>query len=143
MALCIQSETDWRESNLVTVPSPTDDRRKRILTALGAADGRQLIVDDETLSRYYQYLSANLRFPFTAYYPLPRRSLEQTVQRCVVRDVLDPARFVSDGFDGLCCTTRKGKYEVYLPLIDLELPQHSRNFQMIEDYWYWFSNWRQ
>jgi hypothetical protein len=36
----------------------------------------------------------------------------------------------------------RGKYEVNLPLTELEIPDDSPNFQFIEDYWYWFWNWR-
>jgi hypothetical protein len=38
--------------------------------------------------------------------------------------------------------TRKGDFEVNLPLVELEVPQKSPNFQLTEDYWYWFWNWR-
>ena len=47
-----------------------------------------------------------------------------------------------DEFDGIFCKTRKGKYEVNLPLTELNVPDDSPNFQFIEDYWYWFWNWR-
>jgi hypothetical protein len=47
-----------------------------------------------------------------------------------------------DEFDGILCKTRKGKYEINLPLNELEIPQDSPNFQLIEDYWFWFWNWR-
>ena len=40
------------------------------------------------------------------------------------------------------CKTRKGKYEINLPLIELDVPDDSPNFRFIEDYWYWFWNWR-
>jgi hypothetical protein len=29
-----------------------------------------------------------------------------------------------------------------VPLIELEIPGDSPNFQLIEDYWHWFWNWR-
>ena len=47
-----------------------------------------------------------------------------------------------DDSDGIFCKTRKGQYEINLPLIELEIPQDSPNFQLIEDYWSWFWNWR-
>jgi hypothetical protein len=49
---------------------------------------------------------------------------------------------VGDEIDGLFCKTRKAEYELDLPLIELEIPPNSRNFQLIEDYWYWLWNWR-
>jgi hypothetical protein len=61
---------------------------------------------------------------------------------CTVLRLLDPAKHLGDGFDGIFSTTSKGKYEINLPLIELEVPDDSPNFQFIEDYWYWFWNWR-
>jgi len=29
-----------------------------------------------------------------------------------------------------------------LPMFELEIPPNSRNFRLIEDYWYWLWNWR-
>jgi hypothetical protein len=105
--------------------------------------GEQLpSVDEETLSRYYRYLTARLSFPFTATYPEPRSALEEQQHRCTVVELLDPANDICDEFDGIFCRTIKGKYEIHLPLIELEIPQDSPNFQLIEDYWFWFWNWR-
>ena len=99
-------------------------------------------VDDQTLSRYYEYLRARLSFPFTATYPEPTNSREKREFGCVVLELLDPGKDICDEFDGIFCKTRKGKYEVNLPLTELEIPQDSPNFQLIEDYWFWFWNWR-
>ena len=66
---------------------------------------------------------------------------EESAFRCVVLELLDPAKHLGDEFDGIFCKTRKGKYDINLPLIELELPDDSRNFQLIEDYWFWFWNW--
>jgi hypothetical protein len=38
---------------------------------------------------------------------------------------------------GIFCKTRKAKYEINFPLIELEIPQDSPNLQFIEDYWFW------
>ena len=62
--------------------------------------------------------------------------------RCTVVELLDPVNDICDEFDGIFCKTRKGKYEVNLPLTELEISEDSPNFQFIEDYWYWFWNWR-
>ena len=118
------------------------DQRDRIIKALGPLEGQVPSVDEETLSRYYKYLTARLSFPFTAHYPEPRTSLEEAECRCTVVELLDPAKDICDEFDGIFCKTRKGKYEINLPLIELKLPDDSPNFEFIEDYWYWFWNWR-
>jgi hypothetical protein len=118
------------------------DQMDRIIKALGAWGEHLPRVDEESLSRYYNYLSARLSFPFTAHYPVPTTSHEEVQFRCTVVELLDPAKNICDYFDGIFCQTRKGKYEINLPLIDLYLPKDCFSFQFIEDYWYWFWNWR-
>jgi hypothetical protein len=118
------------------------DQMDRIIEAFGALGEHLPKVDEETLSRYYNYLSARMSFPFSAHYPEPTTSLEEVQHRCTVLELLDPAKDIFDDFDGIYCKTRKGKYEINLPLIELELPDDSPNLQFIEDYWYWFWNWR-
>ena len=94
------------------------------------------------MARYHAYLSANLSLPFTAYYPQPMNAQEKTQFRCTVLELLDPTQYLGDEFDGIFCKTRKGNFEVNLPLIELHVPHDSPDFQLIEDYWYWFWNWR-
>ena len=94
------------------------------------------------LFRYYQYLSANLRFPFVAHYPEPTNSREEGEFRCVALGLLGPEYQPGDEWTGCIPKTRKGPHELNLPLIELAVPQNSRNFQLIEDYWYWLWNWR-
>ena len=56
-------------------------------------------------------------------------------------ELLDPAKDIYDDFDGIFCKTRKGRYEINLPLGELVVPEDSPNFQLIEDYWYWFTTY--
>ena len=123
-------------------PSSSERRQRRIMAALGLAGGPLPRVDDETLSRYYDYLSANLTFPFAAHYPEPANAREEIQFRCTVLELLDPSKYLGDLFDGIFCKTRKGECEVNLPLIELEVAHDSPNFHLIEDFWYWFWNWR-
>ena len=117
------------------------DQRDRIVEALGLLGEYLPRVDEESLARYYTYLTARLSFPFTAYYPEPTIALEKVQQRCVVVELLDPVKDICDEFGGIYCKARNGKNEINLPLIELEILQVSPNFQFIEDYWYWFWNW--
>jgi hypothetical protein len=121
---------------------PDLNQKDRIIEALGVLGEHLPRVDEETLSRYYAYLTAKLSFPFTAYYPEPTNAIEEVQHRCAVVELLDPVNDICDEFSGIFCKTRKGKYDVNLPLIELEIPPASPNFQFIEDYWYWFWNWR-
>ena len=115
-------------------------QRERIVSALGTVES--VNVDDETLARYYEYLSAKLSFPFVAYYPEPTTAQEERELGCIVIELIDPMEHLGDKFDGIFCKVWKGRYEFKLPLIELQIPQDSPNFQLIEDYWYWFWNWR-
>ena len=119
-----------------------NDRKKRILEALGAGDGSLPKVNEKTHFRYCRYLSTNLLFPFPAYYPEPTSTLEEDLQPCIVFELLSSAKCIGDEYDGIVCKTSNGTRDILLPLIELELPEDSPNFQMIEDYWYWFWNWR-
>jgi hypothetical protein len=67
------------------------DQRDRIIEALGVLGEHLPNVDEETLSRYYNYLSARMSFPFTVHYPEPTTSLEEVQYRCTVQELLDPA----------------------------------------------------
>ena len=142
MSLVTYTDTDWNELAVVT-ESPLDrPQKERILAALGI-DGDYLpLVNEETLFKYFEYLSEHLSFPFTTHYPEPTTPLEEDQYECTVMELLDPSKHVSDEFDGIFCKTSKAGFEVNLPLIELEISQDSPDLQMIEDYWYWFCNWR-
>jgi len=135
-------ETNCNSLPLPAGSSPDADQADRILAALGLTTGGLPKVDRDTLARYYAYLSANLSLPLTAYYPQPTSAWEKTQFRCTVLELLDPTQHLGDEFDGIFCKTRKGHFEVNLPLIELHVPHDTLDFQMIEDYWYWFWNWR-
>ena len=136
------ADVQGHELKVASKPCSEPDQRERILEALWPLGDHLPSVDEETLSRYYRYLTARLSFPFTATYPEARTALEERQHRCTVVELLDPVNDICDEFDGIFCKVRKGKYEINLPLIELEVPADSPNFQLIEDYWYWFWNWR-
>ena len=117
-------------------------QESRIKTALGLPMDRVIPkVGRKTLSRYYDYLSANLQFPFVAHYPEPTNPQEERDFRCVVSSLVSPET-LGDESDGLFCMVWKGSRRSEMPLIELVVPQKSHGFQLIEDYWYWLWNWR-
>ena len=144
----------WDRLKVGTKSYVRHDQRDRIIEALGPlgdhladVDEETLsrchrYLDEETLSRCYRYLRARFSFPFAAHYPAPTNSIECLQYRCTALELLDPINDICDEFDGIFCKTRKGKVEVNVPLIDLEVPQDSPNSLLIEDYWFWFWNWR-
>jgi hypothetical protein len=141
MLLATAAVAHWNALKVVTEPYPKPDQKHRLIEALGSGSTIPR-VDEELLSRYYEYLSEHLRFPFIAHFPKPLNSEEEDEFRCTVLDLIDPEEHMGDGFDGIFSKTQKGKYEINLPLIDLYLPEDSFGFQLIDDYWYWFWNWR-
>ncbi len=142
MTLSTIAEMNWSEPQLAAGFSFETGQTERIKAALGVTTGELPKVDEETLARYYAYLSARLPLPLTAYYPQPRTAQEKAEFRCTVVELLDPTRYLGDEFDGIFCKVRKGAFEVNLPLLELHVPEGSASFQLIEDYWYWFWNWR-
>jgi len=142
MMLATVADTHWNGLQVVAEPRPRHGQRDRIIEALGPFGKHSPSVDEETLSEYYKYLSARLLFPFAAHYPEPTSSLEEVQHRCIGLKLLDPTKDIYDDFDGIFCKTRKDRFEVNLPLIELKIPEDSPNFQFIEDYWFWFCNWR-
>ena len=122
MSIAAVTETNWNGSTCAAVSFPGADQTERIMVALGPTTGGVPKVDEETLARYYRYLTASLSFPFTAHYPEPRSLLEEVEYRCTVLELLDPSKCICDEFDGIFCKTRKGKYEINLPLTELRVP---------------------
>jgi hypothetical protein len=141
MQLAIVAEAQRNGVNVVSEPCPELDQTDRIIEALGSVN-RIPRVHEEPISRYYQYLTARLSFPFPAYFPEPTTTLEVVRHHCIVFELLDPLNDTYNEFSGIFCKTRDGKFDVNLPLIELEIPRGSPNFQLIEDYWYWFWNCR-
>jgi hypothetical protein len=132
----------WPETCVTVQPQPDRERRKRILAALDLPRGHSLRVDEETLARYYDYLAARLELPFIAYYPPPSGATPAVANRCEVVSLMDPRTSICDEFDGLYCQTRKGQFQVNLPLVELTILPPSKNIELVGDYEYWFWHWR-
>jgi hypothetical protein len=142
MPLSTLTAANWNAPQVAAALVPNADQTERLLTALGSTTGRVPRVDEETLARYYTYLSANLPLPLTAYYPQPSNARENSEYRCTVVELLDPTQYLGDEFDGIFCKVRKGTFEVNLPLIELHVFQGGPSSQLIEDFCHWFWNWR-
>jgi len=143
MSLADYTDANWNGLKSGAGFSEKDCGQKaRILAVLGLTSSRLPQVDDGHLFRYYEYLAASLTFPFEARCPEPTTSLEEVAHSCTVLDLLDPTKYSSDEFSEILCKTRKGHFEVNMPLVELEVSQDSPNFQAIEDYWYWLWNFR-
>lgn len=143
MSLASLTNVDRSGLKVFEAPYREDrDRQARILGVFEVPGNRLPYVDEENLTRYHGYLSANLRLPFETHYPAPKTLREEVVYQCKVLELLDPSKYLGDEFDGIFCRTWKAGFEVNLPLVELEVPQDSTDFQPIEDYRHWFWNWR-
>ena len=129
MSIATITETNWNGPQVSAVSFPGADQTDRIMAAFGLTTGGLPKVDETTLARYYRYLTTNLSVPFTAHYLKPRSSLEEVEHRCTVLELLDPVNDICDEFDGIFCKTRKGKYEINLPLTELRVSENSPNYQ--------------
>jgi hypothetical protein len=141
MLLATTAVAHWNGIKVVPESCHELNQKDRIIEALCSVSHIPRVSED-SLSMYYEYLTEHLRFPFLAHFPKPMNSEEDDEFRCTVLKLLGPAINLGDEVDGLYCKTRKGIYELNLPLIDLYLPDDSFRFQLIDDYWFWFWNWR-
>jgi hypothetical protein len=141
MDVCADLETECTDPKSVARSLFDRDEMDSTRTAPGI-QWRLRKVDEATLRSYYRYLCERLSFPFVAWYPEPATSHSEQEYRCTVIELIDPASGVGDAFDGIFCKVRKGTHEVILPLIELDLPSHSPNHELVENYWNWFWHWR-
>ena len=100
---------DAHRNRIKVVPEscPEVNQKDRISRALGLVSHIPK-VHEEPLSRYYKYLTEHLGFPFMAHFPKPATSQEEEEFRCTVLELLDPAKHMGDGFDGIFSKTSKG-----------------------------------
>ena len=142
MIIATMNEVSWPGPWIAVQPQPDRERKKRIFAALGLPGSRNLRVDEQSLARYYDYLVANLELPFVACYPRPSTPAKAAVDRCEVLELLDPRTDLCDEFDGIYCQTRKGRFLVNLPLVELTIVTPGKNLELLDDYEYWFWHWR-
>jgi hypothetical protein len=148
------AEEDIEADDGIPVPieQPTDiktpqlsekDQDDRVRKALGLTHDDPLPeISPDRLLTYHRYLTAKLKFPFTAFCgeeeigPFSRKRATITVT-----GLLDPVREEHDLEDGLFCTCRGPDDERVIPLADIEVGKKNPNFKLITDYAYWFHNW--
>ena len=141
MTFATTNDAAWPGPWITVQPQPDRERKKRILTALGLPS-KHLRVDPQSLARYFDYLATHLELPFVAVYPRPSTPAHAAVDRCEVIELLDPRIDLCDEFDGIYCRTRKGRFLVNLPLVELTVLPPSNNLELLADYEYWFWHWR-
>jgi hypothetical protein len=112
----------------------------RIQAVFGLCDDAPLPrVNRNTLRRYHEHLAASLSVPFDALYAEtkpPIRHLVHFVRVVRIRDVEDRIS------DGLICEVQNSQDTRSLPLAEIGVREDDSNYQLIDDYAYWFINSR-
>ena len=126
-------------TNIQTKPLDPTDLEDRMRAALGVTtDDPVPFVEKETLLKYFEYLKANLVFPFPATYS------HHDGKRRILHNVSVVG--MSDDFPiedeyGLVCKVKDEKEEWEVPLMLMDVGKDDRNHQLVEDYDRWFAQW--
>jgi hypothetical protein len=124
-------------TNIVTKPLDPTDTEDRNRAALGVTtDDAVLLVEKATLLKYFDYLKANLVFPFPATYS-HHDGRQRVFRRVSVIGM--SSEFPIDDEYGLVCKVKDDKEEWEVPLILMEVSMSDRNLQLLEDYRWWFN----
>jgi uncharacterized protein YodC (DUF2158 family) len=125
---------------IATKPLSPKDQDDRVRIVLGLTSNDPLSdVENEALAMYQEYLANNLTFPFTAEHS-GKDGRRERVKVIGLGDPDDEAMI--DETYGILCEARLEHRIVTLPLGELEDAQGKLNRRLIEDYCYWFWNWR-
>jgi len=126
------------EKGRVTMSPDNEDSRIRRVFGLMESDPIPA-VSQETLLQYRQFLEAALAFPFPALYAETMAPVRRLF-RCVV--VLGLSETNNRRGATLMARVRNAHGEVEIPLDELGVREDNPNHQLIDDFAYWFWNWR-
>ncbi len=134
---------------------------KRVQAILMVTDEDDMVVDDENLEKYFQYLNKNIVFPcvvtgmedfrwegFYVFGPGDKDEYEELKKtQPSYKDHYEIMSFDDDynEDDGIMVTIRRisDKKKFTLPLEDLEVvDRNSTNYQILNDYSVWVVNYR-
>lgn len=100
-------------------------------------------VKTDTLRAYRDYLAENLSFPFEAWGKKNPGRFFTTTQAVAVAGLgCDDEDERLDEHYGLICEIKIGRKRGDAPLADLEVKGLGAERQLVDDYRYWFFNWR-
>jgi len=122
---------------------PTPSQDERIRKVFGLSDEAPIPpVSDESLGLYFDFLSRRLALPFEALYCQTDGEMRQLIHYVRVTELIDPALNRKSNLHGLHCKAENTKSIVEIPLVELGVREDNANSQLIDDYAYWFVNWR-
>ncbi len=129
---------------IVTTPLSEKDQDDRVRMALGLTHDDPLPdVTYEALLAYHRYLSANLKFPIYATFWEESGPFSSKKVTATIAGLADPQEGGIDEGYGLAGSGRTPNGEgIEFPLDDIELGKKDPNRRLLDDYSYWFHNWR-
>jgi uncharacterized protein YodC (DUF2158 family) len=127
-----------------TKPLSPRDQDDRVRMILGLTSNDPLPdVDNETLETYRKHLAEKLEFPFEAEHTSETGPFSSRTIQVKVIGVGDPDdEPMVDDMYGILCEARHERRVVTLALGELEVKKGKPNRQLIQDYSYWFWNYR-
>jgi hypothetical protein len=127
-------------ARIATKPLSKKNQDDRVRMVLGLTSNDPLPeVTTPLLAAYRTFLAAHLSFPFEARHE-PERGGPAVVKVTGLGEIEDDA--MVDEHYGLLCTARFGRRGIVAPLDALERVEGRTNRQLVDDYSYWFQNWR-
>lgn len=126
---------------LCIAPQPgVDQELERIQAVFGLpADVAPPRVTLHTLIHYREYLLNHLDFPFSALYAETTAPVRQLVRYITVLDLQEIGGLVSEG---ILCDVQGVPHVKRLALSDIGVREEDPNYQLVDDYAFWFHNWR-
>jgi hypothetical protein len=121
--------------------APNQDNRIRQIFGL-ASDAPLPSVSDAALAMYFDYLAVSLSLPFEALYCPNSSEMRQLIHYVRVTELTDPRQSRMHNLYGLSCRAQNVKEALELPLAELGVRDDNPNCQLLDDYAYWFVNWR-
>jgi hypothetical protein len=129
---------------IVPRPLSPDDEDDRVRMAFGLTHDDPLPdVTYETLLAYHRYLAAHLMFPIYANFWEESGPFSSKKVTATITGLADPQEGGIDEGYGLAGLARTPDGEaIEFPLDDIELGKKDPNRRLLDDYSYWFHNWR-
>jgi len=123
-------------TNIITRPLSPDNQTDRIAELFSLSSDDPLPpVEDETLRQYYEYLKANLTFPFDAFYWPDGPTAGGFALSAKVTGIQDESPI--DLNTGIMCRVQEDQGECQVPLHSLIIHEDNPFHQLLDDYSYW------
>jgi hypothetical protein len=120
---------------------PSQEERIRQVFGI-AADAALPAVGEQSLEQYSAYLGEQLSLPFEAMYCPNGGDMRQLIHYVRVLGLSDSQEIRASILHGLYCKVENTKQTLHVPLTELGVREESPNCQLLDDYSYWFVNWR-